>query len=173
MNHRKIESAVESLLRKYDIKKPPVPVKEIALREGLQVKYHELEDHVSGLLIDRRDTPIIAVNVHHHSNRQRFTIAHELAHFVLHRGDPTVFVDQYLVHLRTDPKGEDTVDPREVEANKFAASLLMPKALLTKDLARRTIELFDDGAITELAGKYQVSVQALLIRLDRLQLLSA
>lgn len=172
MNLNKADAAATQLLRKHKIKKAPVPVEAIATAEGLHLKYHDLEENVSGLLIDQAPTLVIAINSMHHPNRQRFTIAHELAHYSLHRGDPTVFVDKSLVHFRSDPGPSDRFDRREAEANHFAACLLMPEALLKADLRSRSIDLLDDLPIRKLATKYQVSIQALSIRLERLGLIS-
>ena len=59
----------------------------------------------------------------------------------------------------------------ELEANAFAAALLMPEPFLRDDLQRRTYDMFDESAVKRLAQKYQVSVQALTIRLMELGLL--
>ena len=67
---------------------------------------------------------MIGVNEDHHSNRQRFSIAHEIAHFVLHHGD--TYIDKgYRVHFRDLESGSGT-KREEMEANAFAAALLMP-----------------------------------------------
>jgi Zn-dependent peptidase ImmA (M78 family) len=173
MNLGKAKSAAAQLLKKYRVKKAPVEVASIANGQGMSIKYHEMEDNLSGILIDRPPEIVIVVNSRHHPNRQRFTIAHELAHFSLHRGDPTVFVDKYLVHFRADSPQGDPFDPREAEANQFASCLLMPEALLKKDLKGQSIDLLDDAAVRGLATRYQVSVQALSIRLERLGLLGS
>jgi Zn-dependent peptidase ImmA (M78 family) len=155
------------LIEKYGIEYPPVPVEQIAKREGLQVSFHDLEDHVSGMLIRQRDgDAVLAVNVHHHSNRQRFSISHELAHYLMHQDQPTIFVDDTMVHFRADARRENRrFDPRELEANVFAAALLMPKRFLREDLAGRPIDASDEDAVRRLATRYQVSSQALTIRL--------
>jgi Zn-dependent peptidase ImmA (M78 family) len=111
---------------------------------------------------------IIGANRSHHPHRQRFTIAHELGHFLLHEGQ-TVYLDEKLtVNLRSpeSSKGED-VDERE--ANLFAAELLMPAAFLNRDLRGKTVDVIGDDAFLErLAKKYNVSVQALTFRLANL-----
>lgn len=172
MNLPKATNVARRLLRKYDIDKPPVPVDEIAIAEGLRVVYHDLEDDVSGLLVRQDKSAVIGVNVKHHENRQRFTIAHELGHYLLHRDEPAVFVDDVLVHFRSDsPTGG--FDPREAEANHFAASLLLPRGFLREDLHGTAIDVSDDTAVRALARRYQVSAQALTIRLVKLKLVRA
>jgi Zn-dependent peptidase ImmA (M78 family) len=172
MNLRKAADTARRLLTKYDVTEPPVLVDDIAIDEGLQVVYHELEDDVSGLLVREDDAAIIAVNVKHHANRQRFTIAHELGHYMLHREEPAVFVDDLLVHFRSDRAAHE-FDPRESEANHFAASLLLPRAFLRDDLHDTPVDISDDRQVRALARKYQVSAQALTIRLVSLNLIRA
>lgn len=169
MSVTQAEKAAERLLKKHGIKRAPVPVEQLVKREDLKLKYHDLEDTVSGLLIDQRPEVVVAVNSKHHPNRQRFTIAHELGHYTLHRGDPTVFVDNLLVHFRSGPA---TLDHREAEANAFAAALLMPQSFLIEDIEKTNIDALDESAVKSLAAKYQVSVMALTIRLERLSLIS-
>lgn len=131
------------------------------------VLYEPLEPNVSGFLVHASGRVAIAVNSLHHSNRQRFTLSHEIGHLVLHQGSPTVFVDDIMVHFRSEDSG-GVSDPREAEANEFAAALLMPEACLRQDLREQFIDAFDDVAVRHLATRYSVSSQALTIRLSRL-----
>ena len=172
MNLPKAANVARRLLLRYDVEEPPVPVDDIAIGEGLQVVYHDLEDDVSGLLVRQDDAAFIGVNVKHHENRQRFTIAHELGHYMLHRDELAVFVDDLLVQFRSDRAASD-FDPREAEANHFAASLLLPRGFLREDLHGTPIDVSDETAVRALARRYQVSAQALTIRLVKLKLVRA
>lgn len=173
MNLAKAESAARRLLYRHSIDTVPVPVDRLVDQLGIRLVYHELEDDVSGLLIRKQaDSPVIAVNVKHHINRQRFTIAHELAHFVLHKADATVFVDDFLVHFRSETRTWKSA-PKELEANQFAGALLMPAIQLKSDLKAKPIDVSDEDAIRELARRYQVSPQALTIRLMNLGLVAS
>jgi Zn-dependent peptidase ImmA (M78 family) len=114
---------------------------------------------------------VIGANKSHHPHRQRFTIAHELGHFLLHKGE-TVHVDEgrgaLAINLRDSEssKGEDN---EEKEANLFAAELLMPAKFLKKDLEGKSFDLLADTTLLDgLAKKYQVSTQALTFRLANL-----
>jgi Zn-dependent peptidase ImmA (M78 family) len=114
---------------------------------------------------------VIGANKSHHPHRQRFTIAHELGHFLLHKGE-TVHVDEGRGALATNlrdsesSKGEDN---EEKEANLFAAELLMPAKFLKKDLEGKSFDLLADTTLLDgLAKKYQVSTQALTFRLANL-----
>ena len=166
------EERAIALLKKYRILKPPVDVEAIARKEGAKVVFQDLEPHVSAVLVQKAKTATIGVNALHHPNRQRFSVAHELGHYLMHADRPTVFVDEMLVHFRADATAEPA-DLREIEANAFAAALLMPGDWVKKDLRGRNIDaLFGDLPLEKLARRYLVSQQALSIRLTNLGLLA-
>jgi Zn-dependent peptidase ImmA (M78 family) len=103
--------------------------------------------------------------------RQRFTIAHEIGHAVLTAQD-FLYVDK-VARLR-DARSAQGTDPAEVEANAFAAELLMPADMLEREVQRRGgLDVYDQDDVLELAGEFQVSTQALLIRLNMLGLAPA
>lgn len=168
-DYERSSSQSQRLLAIHGVLQPPVDVTEIAKSEGLDVLFEELEDKISGFLLKAPSGAVIGVNSRHHRNRQRFTIAHELGHHCMHPDEPTVYVDDVMVHFR----GEDIHAPltqTEIEANAFAASLLMPEEFLKSDLAGRQIDVLDETAVRHLAHRYQVSVQALTIRLVELRM---
>lgn len=168
-----IARIVTGLLQESGVKQPPVPVEAIAEHLGLEVKRTPGPDDLSGFLL--RDTAtghsVIGVNSSHHSNRQRFTVAHEIGHYVLHDGEP-LHIDalaNYRVERRSSVSSAGT-QTKEVEANAFAAELLMPEAFLRRDIDRSNtaIDLSDDTSISELADRYAVSVSAMTYRLGNL-----
>jgi Zn-dependent peptidase ImmA (M78 family) len=168
-NIEKARKLASRVLQKHGVQQPPVDVLALAHEEGIRVVFEELEDKISGMLVQTGQETVIGVNARHHENRQRFTLAHELAHAQLHPSTPTVYVDGMMVHFR----GEDERGPApiELEANAFAAALLMPEDFLRDDLHDRTVDMFDEAAVRRLAQRYKVSVQALTIRLMELGLL--
>lgn len=143
---------------------PPVDVQAIVSGLGLTLQEQPLEDTVSGMLLIRGDYAMIGVNQSHHRNRKRFTIAHELGHYILHREQSDVFVDAFL---RSENSAQG-VDPQEIEANTFAAELLMPKRLVVREVASSSFNVLDEDAITWLASKFGVSTSAMTIRLTKL-----
>lgn len=163
------EKAARKITRKHGVTGPPVDVVSLSENEGLPVTYHDLDDETSGMLLRDDDRALMAVNVNHHENRQRFTVSHELGHYLLHKDMPSVFVDDLLVHFRANRKSR-RFDPREREANEFAACLLMPREFLRDDLSHGPIDISDDDAVRSLARRYKVSPQALTIRLMSLGL---
>lgn len=165
VRRRKIEQLVEQVLKDSRVKRPPVPIKKIARAFDLELQFHSFDkEDFSGILVREGKKSILGVNVSHHPNRQRFTIAHEIGHFLLHEGD-RVFVDRsYNVSLRSSTSSLGT-DVEEIEANTFASLLLVPERFLSKDLEAAEVDLENKVAIGHLAKKYKVSPQAMTLRL--------
>lgn len=135
----------------------PVDVKQIAERLGLQI--YELDDMppgASGKLYpdpNSRAGFSIGVNKADSYTRKRFTIAHEIAHFILHRNDVAHGVLDDTLY-----RSEHLSGAQETEANKFAADILMPLPLL-RSIAQHL------RSVEELAKLFGVSTQAMSIRL--------
>jgi|SRR5579885_229560 Zn-dependent peptidase ImmA (M78 family) len=161
-----IQQTVEHLLRRNRITKPPVPVERIAENEGLDIRIAPYEGDLSGALVRTDGETFIGVNSQHHPNRQRFTVAHELAHFFLHKG-MRLHIDKNIWVNWRDDESSKAVRWEEIQANQFAAELLMPTAFLMRDL-NKIGRLDDDRLVQFLARKYRVSPQAMDIRLNSL-----
>lgn len=147
----------------------PVDVIDIARKHEIDIRYQSLETSVSGVLVVKDGRPTIGINQTHHPNRQRFTIAHELGHYLLHRDISTVFVD--AVYHRDDESSEGT-KLQEIEANAFAAELLIPETMVREQFGHQPIADVDDALIRRLAARFEVSAQALTIRLTTLGLIA-
>jgi Zn-dependent peptidase ImmA (M78 family) len=163
IRRKRIQAIVASLLEKNGITAVPVPVNQIARAEGAHLYFAALDGDLSGFLYREGSQATIGVNTHHASVRQRFTVGHELGHLVLHHHDQ-LHVDY---KFRNTQSAEGT-DPEEIEANLFAAELLMPRVFLEEDHRNTAIDLADEEVIFDLAHKYGVSTQALAIRLTTL-----
>jgi Zn-dependent peptidase ImmA (M78 family) len=123
---------------------------------------------MSGMVHRKPDgTAVIGVNSMEAPTRQRFTIAHELGHLLLHK-DEDLHVDERFPIAFRNPKSSQAIDDKEIEANQFAAELLMPEEFILKDLKGKDLDIEDDDLVAELAAKYEVSTQAMTIRLSRL-----
>jgi Zn-dependent peptidase ImmA (M78 family) len=158
----KIRQIAEDVLARAGISRSPVPVEQVASFLGATVKYSPFEGELAGVLVRGEGRVVIGVNSSHHSNRQRFTIAHECGHLLLHEGG--TYVDKsFRVNLRDDVSSL-AIDPEEIEANRFAAELLMPYKLLIDDL-HHEIDLESEATIGALARKYGVSLQAMTHRI--------
>lgn len=161
MFQKKIESIAEKILASQNIKESPVPVELIASQNNIQISRAHNKDF-SGLLLRKEGKSLIGVNSSESPKRQRFTIAHELGHYFLH---PTknAFVD-YRDNKKNIKRGI-----KEVQANIFAATLLMPKTFLEKDYKEISQKgLLEEEDLKFLADKYQVSEDAMKIRLINL-----
>jgi Zn-dependent peptidase ImmA (M78 family) len=166
---KQAQNLAYALLDEHGVEQPPVDVIGLAEAEGIHVVFRDLPDDVSGMLVRSEEDTVIGVNAKHHENRQRFTLAHEIAHHKLHAAHPTVYVDGMMVHFRGEEyRGAESI---EIEANAFAAALLMPEDYLRDDLRSKSFDMYDEAAVRRLAQRYQVSVQALTIRLMELDLL--
>lgn len=167
-----LEERAARLLEQNNVRRAPVPVEAIARAIGLDVRYSPTTDDVSGALIRRGKVAIVAVNSAQHENRQRFTIAHELGHYVLHKGVEPHFDDDFRIDFRNTVSGEATLS-REIEANRFAAAILMPEAFLKRDVQRLPTDLAStDEIIRSLAIRYKVSRRAMELRLVNLGFVS-
>ncbi len=164
----KARRAAQSLLSHHRVRAAPVHVERIAKSLGVRVEYAPLDSELSGLAHIRDGVPIVGINTLHAPNRQRFTLAHELGHVQLHRHEIEHAVHVDRGSLRRDALAAEGVDPIEIEANTFAAELLMPTDLLTTALERRSVDLEDDKAVTALAKRFRVSEAAMRYRLNSL-----
>lgn len=119
----------QNVLKNNYIDMPPINVRELVGNYGLQLRFAEFPEQMSGVcgFLDT-DEKAIWVNVKDSPNRQNFTIAHELGHWLLHREEIIDRPDSYHV-LRRQPMGGEK-DYRETEANSFAANLLVPTSML-------------------------------------------
>ena len=167
---RAIANRAQTLLQDSRITAPSVPVERIAKALGAQLRFSPLDDELSGMIYVKDGTPIIGVNALHHPNRQRFTIAHECGHLLLHKAQITkeVHVDKAFPMLMRDSVSAAGVNEMEIEANHFAAELLMPESLLAEALADEPFDIDDDGAVSALAKSFKVSPSAMRFRLGNL-----
>jgi len=174
----KIEKLVQETLSINGISCAPVPVEFIAGNADAKVSYETFDnaDDISGMLFRDENKTVIAINSNHSSKRQRFTIAHELGHFFLHTGD--LFVDRVArvnatTHFRNE-RSSLAVDKKEIQANNFAANLLMPKQFIYDDLTKildRDKNISTDNLIEELSALFEVSSTAMGYRLENLGIL--
>ena len=117
---------------------------------------------------------MIIVNAANAPVRQRFTIAHEIGQFALHRG--TVYLDgRARVNFR-DGLSSMATDQEEIDANAFAATLLMAAGWVRaafETVVRNTTINSEDELAEVLAARFGVSRQAMHFRLINLGLVAA
>jgi len=143
--------------QRHHIRIVPLDLDAIASRLGVHIKKVRLEGDLSGRLYKSEDSGqwVLEVNESHHANRQRYTIAHELGHFCLHKHLSQLFEDQVFFRGAESSK-------EEWQANDFAGAILMPESQFRR-LVRSGVT-----DIESLAEKFGVSSLALRIRAKNL-----
>ena len=135
----------------------PVKVGALAAELGLKVTLGTLKPGISGeIRPDGTGGYTIRINRHERKERQRFTLAHEIGHFLLHR-------DRIGSGILDDVMYRSGLsDPIEAEANRAAAEMLMPRRVVL-DRLRGTAR--DEETAERLARMFEVSVPAMKIRI--------
>ncbi|MBL8564320.1 MAG: ImmA/IrrE family metallo-endopeptidase [Hyphomicrobiaceae bacterium] len=163
---RNAKQEAQRILAEHSVRSAPVGVERIARALGASLEVRPLDEQLSGMIFIKAGVPVIGVNALHHPHRQRFTIGHEVGHLVLHRDrlEGVVHVDKTYPMLRRDQASSTGVDLMEIEANAFAAELLMPEALLEGELTT-PLDVDDEERLTALSRKFKVSTSAMRYRL--------
>lgn len=155
------EWLARSIRREWSLDDDPLPPNFESLVEdlsGISIALEPMEEQVAGLFACLDDQAIALVDSSVPVGRQRFTVAHELCHFLLKDHDRLI-VDERLT-------GRSVAERR---ANAFAAHFLMPSESVHRYLRGREA---DGEVIIELVYTFGVSLQALLWHLFNLDLLS-
>lgn len=138
----------------------PVKVGALATELGLEVVTAPMPLNISGLIKPNDDKTgfVIKVNKFESKRRQRFTIAHEIAHFLLHRDRiQGGVVDSTLYRSKLSSR-------LEAEANRLAADILMPRELIKRH-AHEWSGYSESARIEKMSEIFDVSKQAMDIRL--------
>ena len=141
----------------------PVPLGKIAFRLGIKVYRSPLPIGISGSISFKNEDYIIRINRFEARTRQRYSLAHELAHFLLH---------QNLIRNEGEIKSNVLFRSGlnlniEYEANRLAAELIMPTGLVLHYLEKSPYSNIETLTI-ELSTKFQVSKEAMNIKLESL-----
>lgn len=140
---------------------PPVRLPELARALGVSIKASTLAPGISGEIRPLNDGYVIRINRHDPLKRQRFTAAHELAHFILHRDQIRDGIEDDVLYRSTTLS-----DKREQEANRLAADILMPEALLNE--ARDAADEKGVGdVVLYLSDLFGVSEAAMRIKVEQ------
>lgn len=144
----------------------------VAFIRSLGVRYDErpLPAGQSGYIEFDGTGYSIVVNSDENARRRRFTAAHEVSHYLLHRDllDDTGKLNRHVDVLFGAGAASNPPEPltafHEVQANQFAADLLMPEHLV------RSVHGEVGGDVVQLARRFDVSRPAMEIRLKHLGL---
>lgn len=132
-------------------------IESIIKKRNILVVKEEMEYGMSGYIEKRQSEWVIGVNKYDSPLRQKFTLAHELGHYILHKSEITSKHEDYIL-LR-----DNEYTAMEREANEFAAELLMPR-----DKFRNCVESREATTIKDLAQKFEVSANAVRYRAYKL-----
>ncbi|MDR2125293.1 MAG: ImmA/IrrE family metallo-endopeptidase [Prevotellaceae bacterium] len=119
----------------------------------IELREESMQSNYSGYFRNVNGKWIIGVNKLHHGNRKRYTLAHELGHYILHKDKNVDIVDTTFFR-------NNETDSIEYMANEFAAKLLMPE-----DKVRDFVDNQGIKNIGELAEKFEVSASAMKYRI--------
>lgn len=167
-----IESLAKTIRHAADEKSIPVDPIAVAEHLGCRVAVKEFSDDLSGVLVRKGDAVFIAVSSTDGPLRRRFTVAHECGHLALeHSGE--IFIDKQVINRR-DGNSSLAIDEQEIEANQFAASLLMPREEVVEHLNQLHQSYKLRQVLVELmAGRFRVSKPAMEYRLVNLGLIAS
>jgi len=165
-NRENIETIARGKLKEYGMYGVPVDPAVLANRMGINVATVIFSDNdVSGMMRKTGDTVRLYINNSDNPYRQRFTVAHELGHVVLHLNDfeegdyPERNISMFRNNSNIDPGDRY----KETEANQFAAALLMDEELV-KDMWEKF------KSLKSMADAFEVSKEAMAYRLGNLGL---
>ena len=176
MNSKLVSAKANAVLEKFPDISLPVNIEDMARVQGLKVMPYPLDSDVSGVLVIEADgNGIIGYNQNESRVRRRFTIAHELGHYELHRHIAPMFIDkdfkQFTIYRSQDSSSDISKKEYEREANAFAAEILMPADWIKKELEKTKIDLGSEDGLKELAKTFDVSSTAMYYRLTKLELI--
>jgi Zn-dependent peptidase ImmA (M78 family) len=166
LTREEIEQKAEDILTAHNLFSIPIDVVKIANHNGVGIYNAKFsDDNISGMLAKRGDNVTMLINQSDYPNRKRFSIAHELGHHFLHLFEDGEIVDTEIDLFRFESANSDNPNRlREIQANQFAAAILMPAKLVRKIFNEETSEL---GVLAQI---FKVSEEAMGYRLNQLGL---
>jgi Zn-dependent peptidase ImmA (M78 family) len=172
MLNKRIEKITINLLEEYNTTELPIQIDHLIAKRNLTIKYSDLGEGVSGVLLISNENGVIGVNDSDSEERKRFTKAHEFGHYELHRNNKDLFINKKgFTLLFRDEKSTIGEFKIEQEANSFAAAILMPEKYIIQEVEKNNYDLYEDECIKKLAKTFKVSTTAMTYRIANLNLL--
>lgn len=151
-----IRQQAARLLESAGVSREPVSLLDVVSSLNLELVQRTREPFSSEAALEPLgDAHAIVLDGGGDERRRRFTIAHEIGHFVLHPG---------CVRPERGGLVNEAIRAREREADAFAAELLMPAHLVRQAVGEQGADP------VRLADRFQVSAKAMHVRLQRLRL---
>ena len=155
--NEKLENLTSNILLNNDLYKIPANILKIAKANDISVYKADMEKKILGAIRYNEGKYTILLNQAQSYEQQRFTLAHELGHFFLHKE----ILESEEIHVDIMYKIENE---QEEEVDYFAGALLMNRMLLEKMYR-------ENKSIRELAEMFEVSISVMTLRLDTLGLI--
>jgi Zn-dependent peptidase ImmA (M78 family) len=148
---------IEQMIRFYGIELN----KDADLREGISGQIEAISEEKYRISVQRND----------HYFRKRFTMAHELGHFILHKDKIGAGLDDNKMYRAMYRMGDGVSNKEEMEANKYAAKTLMPEDMVMLHMNNGLLRngRIDEDMLINSAKKFQVSPKSLEIRVNGLK----
>jgi hypothetical protein len=155
-----MSESIKDIIRRH-VAETPVKLGALAADLGLEVFKSPLKPGISGLIEPSDTAPSgyrIKINRHESLERQRFTLAHEISHYLLHRElIRSGVVDNTMYRSNLSSR-------HEIEANKLASLIVMPDSAVEK-LKTELAHLPLDEKVHKMASALRVSESAMRIKL--------
>jgi Zn-dependent peptidase ImmA (M78 family) len=161
LNHVTPED-VRNRAQSLSIQTVPLDIERVVKGYNIDLVREAMADELSGFLENRGDGWVIGVNALHHPRRQRFSIAHELAHFLLHRSHQEGFRDRTFLRYK-----DEASSSIESEADRFAGELLMPESEFRSVVAKGVT------SVEDIANHFDTSSMAIRYRAKQLGFLKS
>ena len=168
----KIEIIATEIREMFGLKETPTQIANILNKVGFKIYSLEMDETLSGRIGIANEfkeilgsKKILQINSKDNRGHQRFTMAHELGHYIFDYDGHNRYANAYSL-------AEDDVNsPGEIRVNRFAAALLMPKNIfIDKYTARKTLGLDEVSICKSLAEEFEVSETAVSKRIVELGL---
>lgn len=160
----RLSSTQQEIIKSHQVA-PPVKLGDLAMQFGLKVTLVTLPDSISGEIrrvapSEAKSTFAIRINKHDDKRRQRFTFAHEIAHFLLHADEIVDSLSDTVLYRSS------LSNKLEAEANRLATDILMPAHLINAEMRGLGTVSDDDYRVVMMAKLFDVSEIAMKLRLD-------
>lgn len=158
----KLSPSHQLLIEKYQ-QETPMKLGALAKELNIVVKKSTLAPNISGEIKESDDIVTIRINRHDAISRQRYTLAHEISHFFLHRHLLKNGIKDDVLYRSTQS------NEVEAEANRLAADIIMPLELVKTLIKKYSIDdLAKEKVYEQVAEELGVSTTALAIRLEKI-----
>ncbi|MGL4561941.1 MAG: ImmA/IrrE family metallo-endopeptidase [Brevinema sp.] len=142
----------------------PINVLQLAKDLGAKVYNPYMDTNLEGWIEYNQEDIVfeIFINPQYASLKQRFTLAHEIAHFLFHK--------KYIQQQGQLDRGYSSkgfFDVKEWQANTFASEILVPTELIEDDINNNATLLSESVLVQHIVKEYLVSTNVALKRAKR------